>query len=106
MILENIIENAIKFSPAGGKVFITTRVESNKEEEDTAVISIKDEGPGISKRTLKIFLKKFNQGDIKALKSLGVGLGLNIAREFAELMEQKLRLKVQKKWINFLCLHP
>ncbi|GAM13273.1 cell wall metabolism sensor histidine kinase WalK [Mesobacillus selenatarsenatis] len=76
-VLDNIISNAMKYSPEGGK--ITFKV---KELDDQIVASISDEGVGIPKDNLdKIFDRFYRVDKARTRKLGGTGLGLAIARE-------------------------
>lgn len=76
-VLDNIISNALKYSPQGGT--ITFRVE--KLENDIQV-SVKDEGVGIPKADLsKIFERFYRVDKARSRKLGGTGLGLAIAKE-------------------------
>lgn len=79
-ILDNIISNAIKYSPEGGQ--ITFRV---KALEDTIEISISDQGLGIPKDKLKKIFERFYRVDKARTRQMGgTGLGLAIAKEMVE----------------------
>jgi len=74
--LANILDNAVKFSPAGGRVRIAATVAG-----DEAVIAVSDAGPGISADESERLFQPFYRG--KASRSTGVpgvGLGLAISR--------------------------
>jgi len=76
-LANNLISNAIKFSPDGGVVRVTLR-----RDGDNAVLDVFDEGPGIGAADRERIFEPFYRGS--AGKGLpGVGLGLAIAREFA-----------------------
>jgi two-component system, OmpR family, sensor histidine kinase VicK len=76
-VLDNIISNAMKYSPEGGT--ITFRV---KELDDQIIASISDEGVGIPKDNLdKIFDRFYRVDKARTRKLGGTGLGLAIARE-------------------------
>ncbi|MFY4776192.1 cell wall metabolism sensor histidine kinase WalK [Metabacillus sp. RGM 3146] len=76
-VLDNIISNAMKYSPEGG--LITFRV---IEEEEEIVISVKDEGVGIPKDSVKKIFERFYRVDKARTRKLGgTGLGLAIAKE-------------------------
>ncbi|MBM4761704.1 cell wall metabolism sensor histidine kinase WalK [Bacillus sp. B15-48] len=76
-ILDNIISNAIKYSPEGGQ--ITFRV---KEEENRIIVSVSDEGVGIPKKNItKIFDRFYRVDKARTRKLGGTGLGLAIAKE-------------------------
>jgi len=74
----NILGNAIKFSPVGGR--ITVELESDADE---VTISVTDEGPGISPEKRDTIFAKFQRGEHGGEK--GHGLGLTIARYFIDL---------------------
>ena len=76
-VLDNIISNALKYSPQGGT--ITFRVE---KIEDYIQVSVKDEGVGIPKSDLsKIFVRFYRVDKARSRKLGGTGLGLAIAKE-------------------------
>lgn len=79
-VLDNIISNALKYSPEGGKV--TFRM---KEQEEQIVISITDQGVGIPKGNVdKIFGRFYRVDKARSRKLGGTGLGLAIAKEMVE----------------------
>ncbi len=77
-VLQNLVSNAVKYSPAGGK--ITVRVENRSSEE--ILVSVSDQGMGIPKEKLGRLFQKFSRIDSKESKEIkGAGLGLWICRE-------------------------
>lgn len=79
-VLDNIISNALKYSPEGGK--ITFRM---TEELGQIIISVSDEGVGIPKDKLdKIFERFYRVDKARTRKLGGTGLGLAIAKEMIE----------------------
>jgi len=81
-VLENLISNAIKFSPPEKSIFLNLWVHEGK-----AHIGIKDEGPGISTEDQKKLFHKFQQ--LSARPTAGessTGLGLSIVKKYTELM--------------------
>jgi len=87
-VLLNILSNAIKFTPAGGR--IETRVVLN---DDTAVIAISDSGVGIAAADLeRVTLPFFQVETALSRKFAGSGLGLSIARELITLHGGKLEI--------------
>lgn len=80
-IFSNLIENAIKYSPEGSKVLITT-----EETADVIRIQVADQGPGIANQDLPhIFTKFFRSGAAKSSQIKGSGLGLYLAQYFTHL---------------------
>jgi PAS domain S-box-containing protein len=76
-VLSNLIGNALKFTPEGGKVSIVTRNEANGE----LVIEVSDTGIGIPADALSRIFSPFEQGDSSIHPRYGgLGLGLSIAR--------------------------
>lgn len=72
VVLQNLVENAIKYSNTGDKVFITL-----KEESGAIILSVRDTGIGISKEEQpKIFDKFFRAKNATAKEIIGSGLGL------------------------------
>lgn len=79
-VLDNIISNALKYSPEGGK--ITFRL---IEQEEQLIISISDQGVGIPIKDMdKIFDRFYRVDKARTRKLGGTGLGLAIAREMVE----------------------
>ncbi|WP_409252405.1 cell wall metabolism sensor histidine kinase WalK [Bacillus sp. SCS-153A] len=76
-VLDNIISNALKYSPEGG--LITFKV---KEEEEMIIISVSDQGLGIPQDNLtKIFERFYRVDKARSRQMGGTGLGLAIAKE-------------------------
>lgn len=80
-IIQNLVLNAVKFSPLGGKITLSCTLRENRQ----AVVSVKDEGRGIPEKSLNKLFERFKQGDEGIAKELGVGLGLYIVRQFTSL---------------------
>ena len=88
-IVWNLVTNAIKFTPKGGKVQITLeRVNSHVE------LSVSDTGDGIDPAFLPHVFDKFSQADDSATKPhAGLGLGLAIVKNLVELHGGSVRAK-------------
>ncbi len=73
--LINVLDNAVKYSPEGGKIVVTV-----SETEMYAAVHVIDEGPGISeKEATEIFGRFFRGSDVQ--QEDGVGIGLYLTRE-------------------------
>ncbi len=79
LAVQNLISNAIRYTPSGGKVHVSAEMEL-----EDLVISIKDTGPGISQDEQKKVFEPFTRGSSARRFSQGMGLGLTIAREMTE----------------------
>jgi two-component system, NtrC family, sensor histidine kinase GlrK len=83
-IVDNLIGNAVKFTPAGGTISVTARAVGGNVDGD-AVIDVIDSGPGVPAEERESIFNSFFRGRAKASGRIeGTGLGLAIAREFAE----------------------
>jgi signal transduction histidine kinase len=79
-VIENIISNAIKYSPHGGRIEVTLGLEL-----ESAVLSVRDHGIGVSAAALpRIFQPSFRAAEA-AHMAAGLGLGLSIAAEIVRL---------------------
>jgi PAS domain S-box-containing protein len=80
-ILWNILSNAVKFTPAGGRITLTV---ASDDESVRAIVE--DTGIGIAPGTLDLVFARFWQADASHARQLsGLGLGLALAQQFAEL---------------------
>lgn len=78
--LENLVSNAIKYTPKGGSVIIAVNF-----KKDTVLISVADTGIGIPKKDQeKIFSKFFRASNAVLKETEGSGLGLNVVKSFIE----------------------
>jgi len=98
-VLVNLVHNAIKFSPQGGRITVAVQVEArecaDRESPDTAssqaTIQVADEGPGIAPEDLphlfEMFCRRKDPGDIR----IGRGLGLHFCRLVVAAHRGKIR---------------
>lgn len=78
-VLQNLLSNAAKFSPEGGII----EVETTLLEKRKVLVSVKDEGPGISREDQKYVFDRFFKADTTRNRDkVGSGIGLAIAKEF------------------------
>jgi len=78
-VLLNVISNAIKFSPLGGTITIALN-----RVDDTAVISVSDQGPGIPDDQRERIFERMFQTSTGVATAKGLGLGLSISREIVQ----------------------
>jgi len=77
-VFVNILDNAIKYTPSGGNILFSTKVEDNK-----VLISIKDSGIGMDKETADRIFDRFFRAE-EARSTPGNGLGLSLAKAFVQ----------------------
>ncbi len=73
-VVSNLLDNAAKWSPAGGTVHVRT-----EDEGELVALHVQDEGPGITEQDLPRVFERFYKGDASRANS-GVGLGLAIVK--------------------------
>jgi signal transduction histidine kinase len=78
-VLTNLIDNAIKYSPAGAQVDVRAY-----HEDGCVRVDVRDSGPGIAKDDQKLIFEKFGRVTGAGATRPGTGLGLFIARSIAE----------------------
>lgn len=81
--LINLLSNAFKYSPHGGEVSVSVR-EAQREGAAHAVISIRDQGIGMTPEQLSRAFERFYRADASG-NIPGTGLGLNLVKEIAEI---------------------
>ena len=80
-VLFNLLDNAAKYSPPGGRLSIEARQAGARVE-----IVVRDEGPGLADADLERIFEKFYRAESGDRRRAGTGLGLAIARGFVEAM--------------------
>lgn len=83
MILQNLVSNAIKYSPEGGEVRVIGRIEAPSEKFPlgAALVGVRDQGVGLSERDLKRLGEKFFRADNRSVKKVGgTGIGLFLVK--------------------------
>ena len=78
-VLTNLIENAVKYSPAGDEVTVTVRPENGLVR-----LEVTDNGPGIPRDQQRLIFEKFGRAEVPGGSKPGTGLGLFIARSIVE----------------------
>lgn len=85
----NLIHNAIKFTPKGGRVTIRLQ-----RRGDQAVVTVCDTGPGISEQDQKRIFERFYKADKSRHRAAGgSGLGLSIAKKIVEIHRGKISVQ-------------
>ena len=87
-ILRNLISNAIKFTPQGGTVSIST-----ESKEDKIYININDTGTGIAAEKLKTIFTLDKKSELGTAGEAGTGLGLMLCKELSELNQGSIQVR-------------
>ena len=88
-MMVNLIENAVKYSEEGGRVWIEARKLDTKVQ-----VTVKDEGIGIAEEHLDRLFERFYRGDkSRSAKAGGTGLGLSIVKHIAALFNAELKVE-------------
>lgn len=90
-VIQNLIDNAIKFSDYEGEITVETWSEKQK-----VYVCVKDNGSGIEEEEQKKVFERFFKSDVsRGLDKSGVGLGLSIVKEFIKAHDEKIKVKSQ-----------
>jgi len=90
----HILDNAAKFTPAGGEVAVKVRKEQDAAGSDVFCYVVADSGPGIAKDQLDTIFEPFYQIDGSITRSYGgVGLGLGFASRVSEAMGGRIEIQ-------------
>ncbi len=89
-VFTNLLDNAVKYSPEGAKVFI----EAKNADEKSVEISVRDLGVGIAPDEAKRIFKRFYRiPNLSTQKAKGTGLGLHIARSVVKKHKGEIRVQ-------------
>jgi len=94
-LLINLVDNAIKYTPAGGTVSLTAaRIENGKEAPDQVEIAVADTGAGIPEKDLPRLTERFYRVDRARSRDLGgTGLGLAIVKHIVQAHKGELKIE-------------
>ena len=98
----NLISNAVKFTPSGGSIEVTTRNEpglngsNGHAASERLVVEIRDSGLGMDSELVQKIFDPFEQGNVEITSQFGgLGLGLSIAKGFVELLGGSIHAESQ-----------
>lgn len=87
-VFQNIVSNAIKYSPDGGSINVTLR-----RDTDHAIVDVVDEGPGVDPAERQKVFELFYRGRRRsASEAKGSGVGLTIAQSYVRLHKGKIEI--------------
>ncbi len=87
-VIQNLMDNALKFTPSGGKVNITLRAVDQFVE-----VRIADTGPGIPEGEQSAIFERYRKSSSVAQLSVGAGLGLAIVKKILEMHDATIRVQ-------------
>jgi signal transduction histidine kinase len=88
-VIENLLDNAIKFTPPGGEISLSSRL-----EDDFVVFSVQDTGPGIPDDQKQIIIDQFSRMSFESgLVQPGFGLGLAFCKLATDAMQGRIWVK-------------
>ncbi|MDR1059931.1 MAG: response regulator [Clostridiales bacterium] len=86
-IVANLMSNAIKFTPDGGRIRLEARLEREEDGKCAVRVSVSDTGIGITDEQMSRLFSSFEQADNSISRKYGgTGLGLSISKRIVELM--------------------
>jgi len=103
-ILQNLVSNAVKFTPVGGSVTVKARLDATRVDatrpdataldSGTLTLSVADTGPGIAQKDQEAIFKRFHQLDSGAARRYeGVGLGLYLVDALVKILRGRVTLE-------------
>jgi signal transduction histidine kinase len=91
-VLSNLIDNALKYTPAGGQIDIRVGEKRGTPQGEMIAIAISDTGPGIPPQDLEHLFERHYRGVQASTAIPGSGLGLAIAKELIEQMQGEIEV--------------
>jgi signal transduction histidine kinase len=93
-VLQNLLDNALKFTPEGGNIKI-----SLTPEKQDILVSIKDNGRGISPDALPHIFDRYQKAERSTVtENEGLGLGLAIVKKILEVHNIEIKVESSKEW--------
>ncbi len=96
-VVINLLDNAIKFTPDGGKITLASRLHGDRAE-----ITVSDNGPGVPEEDREKIFDRFFTADRAHTAGKGTGLGLSICKRIMDMHGQSLRLLDTDEGASFL----
>ena len=103
-ILSNLLSNALKYTPSGGKVTVKTAASKDKKH---LILTVKDTGAGIPTEDIPNIFDRFYQADDTIAKSGGTGIGLALTKELIKLLDGDITVESElEKGTTFIIQLP
>jgi signal transduction histidine kinase len=87
-VIQNLLDNALKFTPAGGEVLIELKLHDGQVE-----VRIADNGPGIPEAEQSAIFDRYRKSTSEPSQTAGAGLGLAIVKKILELHDATIRVQ-------------
>lgn len=100
-LISVLLDNAIKYSPAGGEIRLTLTA-----EEHRARLQVENGGEAIPPEQLSHLFERFYRADVSRTDTTGFGLGLSIAQSIAQEHRGTLRAESDAASTRFICMLP
>jgi len=96
-VLQNLLDNAVKFTPEGGEVIINLTPEKNN-----VIVNVRDNGTGIGSKDLPHIFDRYQRAERSGIETDGLGLGLAIVKKILEVHNIPIDVKsVEGKGTEF-----
>ena len=97
-IIHNLLDNAVKFTPPGEKITISTA-----DFGETIQVAVMNNGVSITPEELNQIWERFHKGDAsRGEDRTGYGLGLAIVREMVQRQDEKIWAESGENWLRFI----
>ncbi|MDX5593139.1 ATP-binding protein [Pseudovibrio sp. SPO723] len=95
-VIDNLIENALKYGGSGGRVDVTLKRDQERQEGVSWIVEVRDYGPGIDQEHLPRLTERFYRADTETSRQMkGTGLGLAIVKHI--LTRHRARLEIESE---------
>ena len=100
-VLSNLIDNALKYTPPGGQIYITASSEKAGRPSPAVAVAVSDTGSGIPPQDLEHLFERHYRGEKAQTEIPGTGLGLAIARDLVRQMQGEIQVfsPVNPEWL-------
>ena len=103
-IIYNLLSNALKYNGTGATVICSL---AYNPATKMAIISVKDNGKGLSERTMNNLFKRFYDGDFRKFKTSGTGIGLSLVKDLVTLHKGEINVENHPgHGVNFIISIP
>ena len=96
-IINNLLANAIKFTPKNGQVRISFEISNSKASDTYLYIKVKDSGRGIPQEDIPYIFDRYFQSKNNTVLEGGTGIGLALTKELIELMNGQIAVQSKVK---------